>query len=192
MEGKSATEERRIAHETKKGRTGREIPAPRGAENPARRQNFVSETPTIFHLCTAAKTRTARRRTSTTPDARTHQRKKGRMRPQKDGIFTPKQRARQQQQNFARGILSACIRPSQTTYLTEPTSRRNNNECQRTTILPAPPTRTGARFVRRSHRRQKGDFVRAKGKKKHNASDIFPLLKSENKKKRRAFSKKNS
>ena len=30
-----------------------------------------------------------------------------------DGVFTPKQRARQLQQNFARGILPACIRPSQ-------------------------------------------------------------------------------
>ena len=189
MEGKSATEERRIAHETKKGRTGREIPAPRGAENPARRQNFVSETPTIFHLCTAAKTRTARRRTSTTPDARTHQRKKGRMRPQKDGIFTPKQRARQQQQNFARGILSACIRPSQTTYLTEPTSRRNNNECQRTTILPVPPLVPG-RVLFDGRIEEKTILFAPKEKKKRNASDIFPLLKSKNKKKTQSLLEK--
>ena len=189
MEGKSATEERRIAHETKKGRTGREIPAPRGAENPARRQNFVSETPTIFHLCTAAKTRTARRPTKTTPDARTHQRKKGRMRPQKDGIFTPKQRARQQQQNFARGILSACIRPSQTTYLTEPTSRRNNNECQRTTILPVPPLVPG-RVLFDGRIEEKAILFAPKEKKKHNASDIFPLLKSKNKKKTQSLLEK--
>ena len=191
MEGKSATEERRIAHETKKGRTGREIPAPRGAENPTRRQNFVSGTPTIFHLCTAAKTRTARRRTSTTPDARTHQMKKGRMRPQKDGIFTPKRRARQQQQNFARGILSACIRPSQTTYLTEPTSRRNNNECQRTTILPAPPLVPG-RVLFDGRIDDEKAILFAPKEKKHNASDIFPLLKSKNKKNAEPSRKKNS
>ena len=110
------------------------------------------------------------------------------MRPQKDGIFTPKQRARQLQQNFARGILSACIRPSQTTYLTEPTSRRNDNECQRTTILPVSPLIPGR--VLFDGRIEEKTILFAPKEKKRNASDIFPLLKSKNKKKTQSLLEK--
>ena len=81
-----------------------------------------------------------------------------------DGVFTPKQRARQLQQNFARGILSACIRPSRKTYLTEPPSPPPRQRMSENNNFARLPTHTGARFVRRSHRR-KDDFVRAKGKK---------------------------
>ena len=150
MEGKSdPPEERRIAHEKKERSNGRNIPAPRGAENPTRRKNFVSGTP-ISSTCVPSRQHTQQDDARFQPHARTHQRKKGRLRPQKRWRLHPKTKSTATSAELCPCcfFFSARIRPSQGTHRSGRTPRQRtpgNNNFVRF------PAQTGARFVRRPH-----------------------------------------
>ena len=149
----------------KKRRNGREIPAPRGAENPTRRQNFVSGTPTIFHLCAAAKTRTARRRPipALCADAPEEKMKNA------AAATMASSPQNKEQDNFNRTLrvvffLPAFVRRKKT-YRTEPPSPPPRQRMPENNNFARLPTQTGARFVRRPQRKG-DDFVRTNGKRK--------------------------
>ena len=192
MEGKSGPpEERRIAHEKKKKEKRKGNSGPSGSrESHAEAKLRIRNPDDLPPMC-----RRENAHSTTTPDSspmrgRTKGKKEG-CGHRNDGVFTPKQRARQLQQNFARGILSACIRPSQRTYRTEPPSPPPRQRMPENNNFVRLPAQTGARFVRRPQRRG-DDFLHAKGKKKPNTFDISPLLKNKNKKPRSLLEKKNS
>ena len=138
MKGKSGPpEERRIAHEKKERRNGRKIPAPRGAENPTRRKNFVSGTP-ISSTCVPSRQHTEQDDARFQPHARTHQKKKGRLRPQKRWRLHPKTKSTATSAEICTCcffFLPAFVRRKEPIGLAGP----RDNERQVTTILSVSP-----------------------------------------------------
>ena len=191
MEGKSGPpEKRRIAHETKKGkRKGNSGPSG-SRESHAEAKLRIRHPDDLPPMCRRENTHS-----TTTPDSSPL---RGRTKGKKeecgrrtDGVFTPKQRARQLQQNFARGILSACIRPSQknlSDWTTLPTPATTNAREQQ--FCPPPHTNRSAFCSTPAAKRRR--FCSRQKKKKSNASNIFSLLKSKNKKTAEPSRKQNS
>ena len=120
----------------KKGETEGKIPAPRGAENPTRRTNFVSRTP-ISSTCVPSRQHTQQDDARFQPHARTHQRKKGRLRPQKRWRLHPKTKSAPTSAELCAWFffLPAFVRRKEPNGL----AGTRDNERQVTTILSVSP-----------------------------------------------------
>ena len=140
MKGKSGPpEERRIAHETKKGETeGKFRPLgepriPRGGKTsyPAPRRSSTYVPPRKHAQHDDARFQ---------PFARTHQRKKGGMRPQERWRLHPKTKSKTTSTELC-AWYSVRLHSSvaKKTIGLNPPPHPRDNECQRTTILPASP-----------------------------------------------------